>query len=39
VAAEVAFLSYIVVLGRRGARAGATGDVAPDLVGDVAPVA
>jgi uncharacterized membrane protein SpoIIM required for sporulation len=39
VAAEVAFLSYVTILGRRGVRAGATGDVAPDLAGDLAPIA
>lgn len=36
---EVAFLAYIVVLGRRGVRAGATGDVASADRGDLLPVA
>jgi uncharacterized membrane protein SpoIIM required for sporulation len=39
VAAEVAFLSYIWVLGRRGVRAGETGDLEEELRGDYAPVA
>jgi uncharacterized membrane protein SpoIIM required for sporulation len=38
VTAEVAFLAYVTILGRRGVRAGASGDVAADLAGDVAPV-
>jgi uncharacterized membrane protein SpoIIM required for sporulation len=37
--AELAFVTYIVVLGRRGLRAGATGDVGVDVRGDVLPVA
>ena len=37
--AELSFVSYIVVLGRRGVRAGATGDLGADLRGDVLPVA
>ena len=36
--AEVAFLTYIVVLGRRGARAGETGDLAVDEREAVLPV-
>lgn len=36
--AEVAFLAYIVVLGRRGVRAGATGDVPVEERGDALPV-
>ncbi len=36
-AAEVAFLAYVVVLGRRATRAGLTGDVTEDLRGAVAP--
>jgi uncharacterized membrane protein SpoIIM required for sporulation len=36
---EVAFLTYVVVLGRRAVRAGETGDLDADLRGDVAPVA
>jgi uncharacterized membrane protein SpoIIM required for sporulation len=38
VVAEATFLAYVVVLGRRAQRAGATGDVESDLAGDVAPV-
>jgi hypothetical protein len=34
-----AFLSYVGVFGRRGARAGETGDVRAELAGDSAPVA
>jgi uncharacterized membrane protein SpoIIM required for sporulation len=34
-----AFLSYVGVFGRRGARAGETGDVRAELAGDTAPVA
>jgi uncharacterized membrane protein SpoIIM required for sporulation len=37
--AEVAFLAYVVVLGRRGVRAGATGDVSAEERGDALPVA
>jgi hypothetical protein len=37
--AEVAFLSYVVVLGRRGVRAGATGDLRPDESAATAPTA
>ncbi len=37
VIAEAAFLTYVVVLGRRAVRAGETGDLAADLRGDVAP--
>lgn len=36
--AELAFLTYVVVLGRRGVRAGATGDVDATERGDVLPV-
>jgi uncharacterized membrane protein SpoIIM required for sporulation len=35
--AEIAFVSYVVVLGRRGVRAGATGDIAEDEREAVAP--
>lgn len=38
-AAELAFLSYVTVLGRRGLRAGATGDLAAGEGADVLPVA
>jgi uncharacterized membrane protein SpoIIM required for sporulation len=38
VTAEAAFLTYVGVLGRRGVRAGSTGDLAPDLAGYTAPV-
>lgn len=37
--AEALFLGYVVVLGRRGVRSGATGDLDPELAGDQAPVA
>jgi uncharacterized membrane protein SpoIIM required for sporulation len=37
--AEIAFLSYVIVLGRRGVQAGATGDLAADEREDVLPVA
>jgi uncharacterized membrane protein SpoIIM required for sporulation len=37
--AEVAFLSYVVVYGRRAERAGETGDLPVGLAPDVAPVA
>jgi hypothetical protein len=37
VLAEVAFLSYVIVLGRRATRQGETGDA--DLRPDLAPVA
>ena len=37
--AEFAFLSYVLVLGRRGVRLGATGDLAADERESVAPVA
>jgi hypothetical protein len=37
--AETAFLSYVIVLGRRGARAGETGDLAADERESVRPVA
>ncbi|MDQ1700235.1 MAG: hypothetical protein QOG34_2098 [Frankiaceae bacterium] len=36
---ELAFLTYVVVLGRRAVRAGETGDLDVTLRGDVAPVA
>jgi uncharacterized membrane protein SpoIIM required for sporulation len=36
--AEIAFLAYIIVLGRRGLRAGATGDLVAEDRGDVVPV-
>jgi uncharacterized membrane protein SpoIIM required for sporulation len=39
VAAEAAFLTYVVVLGRRGVRLGATGDVVADEREAVLPVA
>jgi uncharacterized membrane protein SpoIIM required for sporulation len=38
VLAEAAFLSYVVVLGRRATRLGVTGDLDPSLRGDTAPV-
>jgi uncharacterized membrane protein SpoIIM required for sporulation len=38
-AAEVAFLTYVVVLGRRGVRGGATGDLLDDERGAYLPVA
>lgn len=37
--AEIAFLSYVVVFGRRGLRAGATGDLSAAEAGAVLPVA
>jgi uncharacterized membrane protein SpoIIM required for sporulation len=37
--AEIAFLTYVVVLGRRGVRAGATGDLTAEEREDVLPVA
>jgi len=37
--AEAGFLAYVVLLGRRAARAGVTGDLDPGLAGDAAPVA
>ncbi|MGI8760645.1 MAG: stage II sporulation protein M [Jatrophihabitantaceae bacterium] len=37
--AEIAFVSYVVVLGRRGVRHGATGDLSAEERGDVLPVA
>ena len=37
--AEVAFLGYVIVLGRRGVRAGATGDLTPAEREDVLPAA
>ncbi len=37
--AEIAFLTYVIVLGRRGLRVGATGDLADRERGDLAPVA
>ena len=37
--AEIAFLTYVVVLGRRGVRAGATGDLPAEEREDVLPVA
>ena len=37
--AWLAFVGYVVVFGRRAARAGETGDVRSELGGDVAPVA
>jgi uncharacterized membrane protein SpoIIM required for sporulation len=39
VVAEIAFLTYVVVLGRRGVRAGATGDLCPEESAAVAPTA
>ena len=39
VVAELVFLAYVLVLGRRAVRAGETGDIAPELAGDVAPTA
>jgi uncharacterized membrane protein SpoIIM required for sporulation len=36
---EIAFLTYVFVLGRRAVRAGQTGDLDESLRGDVAPVA
>jgi uncharacterized membrane protein SpoIIM required for sporulation len=36
--AELSFLTYVIVLGRRGVRAGETGDVAPDEREAVLPV-
>jgi len=39
VVAEVAFLTYVFVLGRRAVRAGETGDLDASLRGDIAPVA
>jgi len=39
VVAEAAFLTYVFTLGRRAVRAGETGDLAADLVGDSLPVA
>jgi uncharacterized membrane protein SpoIIM required for sporulation len=37
--AEAAFLGYVIVLGRRAAREGVTGDLEPGLAGDTVPVA
>jgi uncharacterized membrane protein SpoIIM required for sporulation len=37
--AEVAFVGYVVVLGRRGLRRGATGDVGAEVRGDLLPTA
>jgi hypothetical protein len=37
--AEIGFLAYVVVLGRRGVRAGATGDLTADEQAAVLPVA
>ena len=39
VVVEIAFLSYVLVLGRRAVRAGETGDLDASLRGDLAPVA
>ena len=39
VVVECAFLAYVFVLGRRGVRAGATGDLEDELRGDYVPVA
>jgi uncharacterized membrane protein SpoIIM required for sporulation len=39
VAAEVAFLAYVIILGRRAVRAGVTGDLEPGLAGDTVPFA
>lgn len=39
VVVELAFLTYVVVLGRRAVRAGETGDLEAGLRGDLAPVA
>jgi uncharacterized membrane protein SpoIIM required for sporulation len=37
--AEAAFVAYVVILGRRGLRSGASGDLADDMRGDTVPVA
>jgi uncharacterized membrane protein SpoIIM required for sporulation len=37
--AEIGFLTYVIVLGRRGVRAGATGDLSAEEREDVLPVA
>ncbi|MDT4916813.1 MAG: hypothetical protein QOH89_1513 [Pseudonocardiales bacterium] len=37
--AEIAFLSYVIVLGRRGLRAGATGDLLPEESAALVPTA
>ena len=37
--AEIAFLSYVIVFGRRGVRAGATADLSREELGDELPVA
>jgi len=37
--AEMGFIAYVVVLGRRGVRGGATGDVADEIRGDLLPTA
>jgi uncharacterized membrane protein SpoIIM required for sporulation len=39
VVAEVAFLSYVIVLGHRGVRAGATGDLTPEESAALVPTA
>jgi uncharacterized membrane protein SpoIIM required for sporulation len=39
VLAEAIFLCYVWILGRRGVRAGETGDLAPEARGDLAEVA
>jgi len=39
VVAEAAFLSYVIIFGRRAGRAGVTGDLEPGLAGDAVPVA
>ena len=37
--AEIAFLSYVIIFGRRGVRAGATADLSREELGDELPVA
>jgi len=37
--AEIGFLSYVIVFGRRGVRAGATADLSREELGDELPVA
>jgi uncharacterized membrane protein SpoIIM required for sporulation len=37
--AEAAFLAYVILLGRRGVRTGATGDISDEERGDLLPVA
>jgi hypothetical protein len=38
VVAELAFLAYVIIYGRRGVRAGATGDLTAEEREDVLPV-